>query len=95
MIKLMEMFSGGKSKEKETEPISKEPTFEDLLNSLPNEELKNEMSALIKEVSGEGGPPVGYFKGNYDDLLPEQRRYNELLGIARKEYFGIGEEVQG
>lgn len=89
MENFLEKFLGRK---KESEPLIQEPTFEDLIKALPDDNLRNELRGLAKEVSGEAGPPVGCFKGNYDDLVPEQKRFNDLLGMARREYFGAGEE---
>ena len=88
MANIFEKFL--RKKEKPEEIIS-EPSLVDLANALPSEELKNEFFSLIKELGGEAGHP-DYYKGNYDNLTPEQRRYNEILQVARKEYFGIGEE---
>jgi len=91
MANIFEKFLGKKEKPKET--IS-EPSFEDLANALPSKELKEEFIGLVKELGGESGHP-DYYKGDYDNLTPEQRRYNEILQTARKEYFGVGEEGYG
>lgn len=91
MANIFEKFLG---KKKEEPAAIKEPTFEELCGFLP-EESKKELCDLAKEISGESGSPTNYFEGNYDDLSPEQKRFNELIGLARKEYFGVGEEGHG
>jgi len=74
--------------------IISEPSLENLVNAISSEDLKKEFISLVKELGGEAGYP-DFYKGNYDKLTPEQRRYNEILQIAKKEYYGVGEEGYG
>jgi len=91
MANIFEDFLG-KRKTKEEEPITKEPTFEDLCESL-SEDLGKELRDLVKDVSGEEGPSTDYFEGNYEDLTPEQRRYNKLLSQAKHAHSESGERM--
>lgn len=89
MANIFEKFLGRK---KEKPAVIEEPTFEELCDSLP-EKSRKELYDLAKEVSGEAGPPTNYFEGNYDDLLPEQRRFNELLSQAKHAHSESGERM--
>jgi hypothetical protein len=89
MGNMFEKFLGRKKGEGS---LSNAPTFEELCDSLP-EGLREEMHDLGKEVGGETGPPTDYFEGNYDDLLPEQRKYNDLLSQAKHAYSELGERI--
>lgn len=92
----MEKLFGGKKKEEP--PVTKEAsatkdsTFDKLCNSLPDD-LRKELRELVKEMSGEEGPSTDYFEGNYDDLTPEQRRFNELLSQAKHTRSESGERM--
>ena len=88
MANLMEKLFG---KKKEATSIVREPSFEDLYNALPAE-MQEEFRDLAKEFGGEEGRRVTKFNGNYDDLSLEERRFNELLNKANKEYYGVGGE---
>jgi hypothetical protein len=95
MAGLLEMFRGFKKlkTKEEEELLFKEPTFEDLENALP-ENLRGEFHEIVKGLSGESGPPpMEYIQGNYDELLPEQRRFNELLSQAKHNFNETGERV--
>lgn len=95
MAGLLEMFRGfkkPKTKERE-DPLFEEPTLEDLENALP-ENLRGEFHEIVKGLSGESEPPLmEYIQGNYDDLLPEQRRFNELLSQAKHNFDETGERI--
>jgi hypothetical protein len=88
MPNFMEKFFGRK---KTQEQLAQEPIFEDLCNALPAE-TQEEFRELAKEFGGEEGRRTTKFNGNYDGLSLEERRFNELLNKANKEYYGVGSE---
>jgi len=93
---MLENFWKKLGKKKKEEPLAKEPTFEDLKAALPIE-LQEEFQKLghqIEKMAGDGD--FGERSYRDEDLSPEDRkveeRYDDLTKLARKNYFGVGEE---
>ena len=81
---------------KKEESSAKEPAFEDLKNALP-ENLREEFEKLGHLLEKEaGGGDFGERSIREEDFTPELRkdfeRYEDLMRMAKKEYFGVGSE---
>jgi hypothetical protein len=91
MAGLIERFLGGNKEGGDL--FLKKPSLQDLENALPKN-LRDEFHKIVKELSGESGPPpMEYIQGNVDRLLPEQRRFNELLSQAKHNFDETGERI--
>jgi len=83
-------------KKKKEDPLAKEPAFEDMKAALPID-LQDEFQNLgnkMQKLAGDGD--FGEKSYREKDLSPEDRevekRYDELMALARKNYFGAEKE---